>query len=227
MARPSNTIERRTQIARALLTVMAREGYERASIADVARVAGVAPGLVHYHFENKLEILVAAAHELGQDYEARLDRALAPAVGDPEAELSAFVDAHLRVGKGADPAALACWIDVSGESLREPRVREVAASILAKATERLAGIVRRGTASGRFECDSPEAAAAAIFATIHGYLVLGAMARSVVPRGSAAGTTLAMCRGLLRPSPGGRASAPWKSSARSNAAPVATLRGRS
>ena len=132
MARPSNTIERRTQIARALLTVMAREGYERASIADVARVAGVAPGLVHYHFENKLEILVAAAHELGQDYEARLDRALAPAVGDPEAELSAFVDAHLRVGKGADPAALACWIDVSGESLREPRVREVAASILAK-----------------------------------------------------------------------------------------------
>jgi TetR/AcrR family transcriptional repressor of bet genes len=219
MARPSNTVERRTQIARALLAVMAREGYERASIADVARVAGVAPGLVHYHFENKLEILVAAACELGRDYEARLDRALAGAGGDADAELAAFVDAHLRVGKGADPAALACWIDVSGESLREPRVREVAASILAEATGRLTAIVRRGVAARRFECDSPEAAAAAIFAVIQGYLVLGAMARPLVPRGSASATTMAMCRGLLEPKRG---------STRSTAARrAAASRGRS
>lgn len=39
MARPGNTVERRAQIARALLKVMARRGYDGASIAAVAGYA--------------------------------------------------------------------------------------------------------------------------------------------------------------------------------------------
>ena len=56
MARPSNTEERRQQIVEGLLRVMAERGYERASIAEIAKAAGLSPGLVHYHFTEKQEL---------------------------------------------------------------------------------------------------------------------------------------------------------------------------
>ncbi len=197
MARPTNTAERRIQIARALLKVMAKNGYEGATVADVAKVAKIAPGLVHYHFKNKLEILLAAVDELTKDYEERLDRHLKVANGDPDRELRVFIDAHLHLGKEADPEALACWIDISGESLREPRVRKAFARIMVGSAARLADILKRGTALELFSCEEPEVAAAAVVATIQGYFVLGATAREVIPRGSAARATMAMCEGLI------------------------------
>jgi TetR/AcrR family transcriptional regulator, transcriptional repressor of bet genes len=199
MGRPSNTVERRAQIARALIKVMAKAGYEGASVADVAKLAKIVPGLVHYHFKNKLEILLAAIEELTHDYEERLDRHLVPAKGDPESELRAFVDAHLRTGKESDPVALACWIDISGEALREPRVRRAYGRTMISAKERLLGILTRGNEVGVFDCKDPSAAAAAILATIQGYFVLGANARDVIPSGTAVSATLAMCRGLVAP----------------------------
>jgi TetR/AcrR family transcriptional regulator, transcriptional repressor of bet genes len=199
MPRPSNTAERRTQIARALLKVMAKSGYEGASVADVAKVAKIAPGLVHYHFKNKLEILLAAIDELAADYEERLDRHLKTADGDPEKELRKFVDAHLHTGSEADPEALACWIDISGESLREPRVKKAFARVMANSAARVGDILERGTALEIFACKEPEVAAAAILATIQGYFVLGANAREVIPSGSAARATMAMCEGLVAP----------------------------
>jgi TetR/AcrR family transcriptional repressor of bet genes len=197
VARPSNTAERRVQIARAMLGVMARTGYAGAAISDVAKLAKLAPGLVHYHFKNKLEILLVAIDQLEADYTGRLDARLAAAGSAPERELRAFVDAHLRLGKHADPAALACWIDVSAEALREPRVKKAFARVLARSTARLADIVNRGVQSGQFRCADPQVAAAAIVAAIQGYFVLGATARELIPRGTAAPATLAMCEGLL------------------------------
>ena len=197
MARPSNTAERRLQIARALLKVMARTGYAGAAVSDVAKLAQLTPGLVHYHFKNKLEILLVAIDELEGEYQRQLDARLAAAGGDPERELRAFVDAHLRLGRDADRGKLACWIDVSGEALREPRVKKAFARVLSRSTARLRDILARGIASGRFRSGEPEAAAAAIVAAIQGYFVLGGTARELVPRGSAARATHAMCDGLL------------------------------
>jgi TetR/AcrR family transcriptional repressor of bet genes len=176
---------------------MAKTGYAGASVADVAKVAKIAPGLVHYHFKNKLEILLVAIDELALDYEARLDRRLAETRGRPDQELHAFIDAHLRLGSDADPGALACWIDIGGEALREPRVKKAFARVMERSAARLTEIVRRGTALGAFVCDEPEAASAAIVATIQGYYVIGATARVVIPRGSAADALRAMCTGLF------------------------------
>ncbi len=204
MARPSNKAERRNQIARALLKVMAKAGYERASVADVAKVAKIAPGLIHYHFENKLEILLVAIDELARDYDERLVRHLKGANREPKKELRAFVEAHLHVGREADPDALACWIDISGEALREPRVKRAFARVMNGAAERLRDILERGTAAHSFSCEEPDVAATAILAVIQGYFVLGATARQLVPRGSAARATMAMCEGLVAPTSAAR-----------------------
>src|SRR6476619_3840231 len=122
MARPSNTDQRREQITRALQAVMARKGYDRASLAEIATAAGLTPGLVHYHFDNKLEILLAVLGRLVCERDARLGEALAAVRGDPAAELAEVLDLHLALDR-ADGEALACWITMSGEALREERVR--------------------------------------------------------------------------------------------------------
>ena len=197
MGRPANTNERQAQIARALLHVMAKRGYDGATLADVAKEADIAPGLVHYHFKNKLEILLSAIAELAADYEARLAQHLEEAGDDVIAQLRAFIDAHLRVGAAADPAALACWINISGEALREPRVRKAFTRVLSGSVARVRAILDRGTTEGVFSCSDTDAAAAAIVATIQGYFVLAATARDLVPASSAAPATWTMARALL------------------------------
>ena len=169
----------------------------RASIGDIAKAARLTPGLVHYHFKSKQEILLEALRELVARHEANLDARLEGAGGDPAAGVAAFIDLHLGLGADADPEALACWILLGGEALREPKVRVEFARALERSANLLADVIRRGVARGVFSCDSPDAAAAALVATIHGYFVLAATARSVIPKGSAAASAKRMAQGLL------------------------------
>jgi TetR/AcrR family transcriptional repressor of bet genes len=199
MPRPSNTEERRAQITRALTAVMAKHGYDGATIADVARAAKLTPGLVHYHFKNKEEILLAVLAELVARHDQRLETRLAEAAGDPAAEVAAFIDFHLGLGADADPDALACWILISGEALRNHKVRVRFAEAVQAMVSRLAGIIARGVEQRVFSCPSTQAAASALMATIQGYFVLAATARPVIPRGSAAAAAKQMATGLLAP----------------------------
>src|SRR5262245_22803924 len=198
MPRPSNTEERRAQITRALMKVMAKRGYDGAAVADIARAARLTPGLVHYHFKNKQEILLAALHDLVARHRERLDARLMTTRADPAAEVAAFIDFHLGLGAEADPEALACWILLCGEALRQPEVRVAFEAALQELVARLAAAIRRGVEQRCFDCASIEASASAIIAAIQGYFVLAATARSVIPKGSAAASTKRMAEGLLR-----------------------------
>ena len=199
MSRPSNTTERRRQIVDALLAVMATHGYDGASIGDIARRARLAPGLVHYHFKNKLEILLAAIRVLAERHATMLDHALARAT-DPAAQIAAVIDAHLGLGAHADPEALACWVLVGAEALRERRVRAEYERVLGAMTARIAAVIEHGIAAKQFAAVDPGAAAAALVATIQGYYVVAAAARAVIPAGSAAECATRMAHGLLSPS---------------------------
>jgi TetR/AcrR family transcriptional repressor of bet genes len=198
MTRASNTDTRRTEIVDALVVVMAKQGYDGASIADIAKQAGLAPGLVHYHFKNKLEILVEAVRAIARRHASVLATALAEHA-EPTAQLAAFVDVHLGLGAHADPAALACWVLCCAEALRERRVRVEVELVLAELVARLAAIIRRGHAAKQLVCTDADAAAAALVATIQGYFTVAATARELIPRGSAARSTLRMAEGLVKP----------------------------
>jgi AcrR family transcriptional regulator len=52
----------RTRILEAAFTVLSRQGYENSSIKDIAEEAGVAQGLIHYHYKSK-QLLVLAVLE--------------------------------------------------------------------------------------------------------------------------------------------------------------------
>ena len=154
MTRASNTDTRRAEIVDALVAVMAKRGYDGASIAEIGKQADLAPGLVHYHFKNKLEILVEAVRAIARRHLGVLDAALAEH-DDPGAQLAAFIDVHLGLGAQADPDALACWVLSGAEALRERRVRNEVELVLAALVERLTAIIRRGHAAKQFACPIP------------------------------------------------------------------------
>jgi len=198
MPRPSNRAQRREEIAAALLKVMAKRGYEGAALSDVAAEAGLTQGLIHYHFKDKLEILLEAQRMLLARHLVALGEAVYSA-GSPARQVAAFIDFHLGLGTTKNPEALACWITLIGEAIRQQAVRDDFEKITKSLAEMLAAIVKQGTSDGVFCCDDPLTAAAALVAAIQGYLVLGATARSVIPKGSAAASTKAMADGLLKP----------------------------
>ena len=73
----ANTEHRRAAIVSAMLPVMAQHGYERATIQAIAREAGLTPGLIHYHFKSKQEILVSLVKAIMEYARARFEHAAA------------------------------------------------------------------------------------------------------------------------------------------------------
>lgn len=58
MARPSVEDERREQIMEATRRVMVQRGLSELRVADIAREAGISPGIVHYYFETKEDLIM-------------------------------------------------------------------------------------------------------------------------------------------------------------------------
>ncbi len=193
MGRPSNTEERRQQIVAGLLQVMAERGYEGASVAAIAKAAGLAPGLVHYHFKDKQEILLTLAEQLAARVHERVASRLARVKGgDARARVDAFLDAFLATGADADPASVASWVTISAEAIRQPEVRAIYEKVVRTDLEHLEELV--GAVVGKRRA---RAMAAGLFAAIQGYFVLAASAPGLVPPGSAASTVKRMAAGLL------------------------------
>jgi TetR/AcrR family transcriptional regulator, cholesterol catabolism regulator len=63
----SETIDRQGRILRATVDLLAREGIAGVSMRAVAREAGVALGLVNYHFEDKLSLIRAALSRVEEE----------------------------------------------------------------------------------------------------------------------------------------------------------------
>ncbi|MBM7118016.1 TetR/AcrR family transcriptional regulator [Archangium primigenium] len=192
MARPSNTEERRRQIVQGLLRVMAERGYERASIAEIARAAGLSPGLVHYHFTQKQEVLLALVEQLAARSVERLRTRLERTRAGPRARVEAFIDAFLATGEDADPDAVAAWVTISAEAVRQPEVRALYQQVVRADLGQLEELV--GAVIGRRRA---RAVAAGLFATIQGYFVLAAASPELIPAGSAADLVKRMAAGLF------------------------------
>jgi TetR/AcrR family transcriptional repressor of bet genes len=182
MGRSSLRTQRRTEIARAFARTLAAHGAGGATIAAVAASAGVAPGLVHHHFESKQDLYGALLDELLATFRRRLD---AVPAGDP---IDAYVTAALALGDGSDTVTARAWVGLFAEALTEPtlfaRMRRILDGEVARVERRSAG------ALGEADCS-------AIVAFVLGALVFGAFA----PRkaaGFAAPSLRRMIGGLRR-----------------------------
>jgi len=85
------TAARRKQILDAATQVFAEKGFHRATIKDIARVAGIADGTIYTYFASKDEVLLAVLDRLNETTERKQQFVL----GD-EQDLKAFFRAYLQ-----------------------------------------------------------------------------------------------------------------------------------
>lgn len=181
MPRPSNRQERRAQIVDGLMRVLPECGYERATIARIARAAGLSPGLVHHHFENKRSILLALGERLVALVEARQTDAVTA-----RGRLHAFLDAHLALGDGANQDAVACWVALGAEALFQEEVGALYRQVIADRKERLLALLREVCREEGLDDRDLEPLATVVLAAVEGIFQLAAAAPGTVPAGSAA-----------------------------------------
>ncbi len=75
-------VDRQALILSAVVSLLARQGISGVSMRAVAREAGVALGLVNYHFQDKASLIRAALHQIGEQDAAMvaLDPGIDPAI---------------------------------------------------------------------------------------------------------------------------------------------------
>ncbi len=165
--------------------MIARHGYDKATIQAIAAHAGLAPGLIHYHFKNKQEILVSLIGAMARAAHARYLAVLGDQV-DPLPRLRAYLHARLGLGEGAAPDIVAAWVMIGAEAVRQPEVRAVycqmVADELALLTTLLTDCLRERGRDARVAATL----AAGLAAMIEGAYQLSSAAAEAMPRGYAA-----------------------------------------
>ena len=132
---------RRGQIVRAAAAVLGRQGYGATSLKDVAREAGVAPGLLHYYFESKhellLEVVVAMEREMISDWKA--------AVADIDDPLERIVRAldHAAARCSEQPEFFRLLIDLYNLALSSPALQVRCASMWSHFIDEIEAEIRR------------------------------------------------------------------------------------
>jgi len=118
--RKASRASRREQLIEATIEEVAERGLSRTTLAGVAARAGVAHGLVNFHFATKDRLLAETLLFLAEEYRQNWTAALArvPA-DDPAAQLDALIAADF------DPAIttesrLAAWCAFWGEAQSRP-----------------------------------------------------------------------------------------------------------
>ncbi len=186
--RPSNTEERRAQIVDGLLIVMADRGYAGASVNAIAKAAKLTPGLLHYHFQNKREMLTTLVAKLAAQLRGRYETKLAHVGDDPWKRLDAFVDAHLKLGPGADPRAVSSWIVIASEATREADVRHLYRASVAERLDDLHDLIRGAMRHEGRRTHAAKRLAASAMSAIEGAFLLSAATDDLLPSGYAAPT---------------------------------------
>src|SRR5467141_4417874 len=85
------TAARRKQILDAATQVFAEKGFHRATIKDIARVAGIADGTIYTYFASKTEVLLGILNRLNESTEREMQFALGS-----EQDVRAFFKAYVR-----------------------------------------------------------------------------------------------------------------------------------
>ena len=82
---------RRKQILDAATQVFAEKGFHRATVKEIARVAGIADGTIYTYFASKTEVLLGIFHRLNESTER--EQQLTP---ESKQDLRSFFTAYLR-----------------------------------------------------------------------------------------------------------------------------------
>jgi len=115
MARKNVQKERKLQILKALDTCLQVKSFEKTSIKDIARAAGVNHGVLHYYFTGKEDILIKYIDYVIEDYQAQvgewLNKKDLSGYGKKEfiREIFEFVNRRITLNQGLSHLFVEIW----------------------------------------------------------------------------------------------------------------------
>ena len=189
MGRPSNTEQRKQEIVNALLRVMAERGYEKASIQAIAQEAGLAPGLIHYHFKTKQEILLGLVNWIANSASERLKR-MESESNESWDKLSTFINARLATGETELPEVVSAWVVIAGESIRQPEIKEIYQGLIDQQLNLLKTLIAEVWKGKSAKSNEVIHLSAIVIAAMEGAFQLSATANDVMPQNYAAESVL-------------------------------------
>lgn len=150
--RKASREERRQQFIDATIATIARSGYARTTLTDVAREAGLSHGLVIFHFESKEKLLTETLLFLSNEYRDNWLAAFDAAPDRPAARLEAVIRADFNDCVAA-PGRLAAWSAFWGESQVRPLYQRECGANDREYAERIEALCRQIDAEGGYRLD--------------------------------------------------------------------------
>lgn len=180
-----DTRERLIESARELLW---ERGYVGTSPKAIQQRSGAGQGSMYHHFHGKPDLALAAIGRAADDLRARAETAFAGCGGAVE-RIGAYMRRERDALKGCPVGRLTQDPDV----MADPELRRPLTETFAWLTDRMAGLLERGRASGELNTDlDPTAAATALVAVVQGGYVLARAAGSADVYARAVDGALAM-----------------------------------
>jgi TetR/AcrR family transcriptional repressor of bet genes len=184
--------QRRQELIRATIAVIARHGYSGTTVARVAEKARVSTGLMNFHFDSKDRLFRATFTHLSDEYERIWQRNLAAAVPTPAARLAAMIATYFD-RRIFTRDKLAVWFAFWSDAELRDRYRAAAARVERRYVAALEAEIRRLTAERGGSAGRAKPITAALTAMVDGYW-LQAM---IYPKGFDRQNAVAACLAFL------------------------------
>ena len=175
MPRPNVEAERREQILLATCAVISEAGMHEMRLADVAKRAGVSSGMVHYYFDSKRAVLVAA-FEFNFTRSLARRHALLESNRAPLDLLMRLVESYLP-DSGETLTAWRVWAELWAEALRDKEFQAVNERVYDEWRTLVVEIISRAQENGSARAGDPVELANMLIAMIDG-LAIQALAHS-------------------------------------------------
>jgi AcrR family transcriptional regulator len=142
------TSPRAERILEAATRAVVRRGLGSTRIADIAREAGTSTGTIHYHFETKDDVLVAALTWANRESYEFMRQALANETSSA-ARLGRLIDLSIPY-PGIQRDWWVLWIELWVRVLHRPELRERSEELSQRWRRHLLDVIHEGTRSGEF-----------------------------------------------------------------------------
>ena len=140
---------RRRELIEATITSIARHGLSRTTVARVAKIAGLSPGIVSFYFKNKDGLLLATLAHVDGEFTGRQIEGLEHAGSDPVRQLEAMIEASFDPAV-CNPERVAVWTAFWGEARAREDYMRVCDRREADDARRVVDLFERIAANGSY-----------------------------------------------------------------------------
>lgn len=152
----------RSLIVSAAYKLLSEKGYGAATMKEIANAAGVAPGLIHYYFSNKDQLLEEVLSAAGEQYVKEVEW-WCNTLSSQQLLETTFVEPKQRVANQPEWFRLRCELFALG--LRNDNLHEAVQVMLSTGRECITRLVRQIAGES---IANPEAVSAVLLASFDG-----------------------------------------------------------